>query len=84
MRYQVRFVEDGALPSETEWAFARTKDATFCFVKRSAIDPTTGCCAALTHAWEAWQGAEVEAQLSGLRAFSARHLLELEEPAHAL
>lgn len=68
MKYQVRFVEDSGLPQEVEWAFARTTGETYLFVKQSAIDPTSGRCDALTHAWEAWQAVSVE----------------LEEPAHAL
>lgn len=55
MRYQVRFVDDGALPSTVEWAFARTAGETYLFVKHSAIDAATGRCEALTRAWEAWQ-----------------------------
>lgn len=54
MRYQVRFVDDAALP-EVEWAFARIDGTTYLFVRRSAIDTSTGACDALTRAWEAWQ-----------------------------
>lgn len=58
MRYQVRFVENSSLPSDVQWAFARTLGQTYLFIKWSAIDVTTGRCDALTHAWEAWQCAE--------------------------
>lgn len=54
MRYQVRFVEDAALP-EVEWAFARVDGVTYLFIRQSAIDTHTGECAALTRAWETWQ-----------------------------
>lgn len=55
MRYQVRFVDDGALPEGVDWTFARQAEETFLFVKESAIDATTGECDALTRAWECWQ-----------------------------
>ena len=60
MRYQVRFVPNDSLPTGVEWAFARTSGETFLFVKRSAIDETTGRCDALTRAWAAWQSVEAE------------------------
>lgn len=61
MRYQVRFVEDDALPKEVEWVFARQAGHTYLFVKQSAICETTGRCKALSRAWEVWQDAEAEA-----------------------
>jgi len=60
MRYQVRFVADGTLPSGVEWAFARTLGETYLFVTQSAIDTTTGRCEALCRAWTAWQSIELE------------------------
>lgn len=55
MRYQVRFVDDTALPEGVDWTFARLAGETFLFVKNSAIDTTTGECDALTRAWKCWQ-----------------------------
>lgn len=60
MRYQVRFVDDGSLPIDTEWAIARVSGETYLFVKESAINHATGQCEALTHAWEAWQKMSVQ------------------------
>ncbi len=70
MHHEVRFVEDAALPSEVEFAFVRLTEVTYLFVKRSAIDATTGECLALTRAWEAWQKAEAFAVRRGLRSFA--------------
>lgn len=81
MSYQVRFVQDSGLPEGVEWAFARTSDDTYLFVKQSAIDVSTGRCDALTRAWEAWQCVEVQARLASLSGFAS---VQLEEPAHAL
>jgi hypothetical protein len=72
--YQVRFVEDAALPSEVEFAFVRVADATYLFVKESAIDVTTSECPALARAWETWQKAETYATRNGLRGFLERAL----------
>lgn len=69
MRYQVSFVEDGALPRDVEFTFVRVSGQTFLFIKRSAIDARTGRCDALTRAWGIWQAASS---------------VELEEPAYAL
>lgn len=63
MRYEVRFVEDSQLPSGVEYAFVRLTDQTYLFMKRSAIDVTTGLCAALTRSFNLWQRAQcVEAR----------------------
>lgn len=50
MPYAVQLVEDDALPSDVEWAFARTRARTFLFVKRSAFSERT-----LTDSWCAWE-----------------------------
>jgi hypothetical protein len=55
MRYQVRFIEDASLPDGVEWAFVRTTRETYLFVKESAIDPASGCCDAMTAAWNAYE-----------------------------
>lgn len=70
MQYQVRFVENSALPEANEWAFLRTPVTTYLFVKQSAIDAATGRCDALTRAWEVWQESEALALRRGLRGFA--------------
>lgn len=71
MQYQVRFVDDSALPEGFDWAFARTSRDAVLFVKQSAIDASTGRCDALTRAWEAWQAVEAASVARGLRSFAA-------------
>jgi F0F1-type ATP synthase epsilon subunit len=61
MRYQVRFVSDTALPEGVEYAFARQGNETYLFVKRGAVDVTSGRCDALTRAWERWEDADAAA-----------------------
>lgn len=70
MRYQVRFVENAAMPTDVEWAFARQAEDTFLFVKESAIDVTTGRCDALSRAWQVWQDAEAQSIALGLRSWA--------------
>ena len=67
-RYQVRFVDDTALPEGVAWTFARQAGRTYLFVKESAIDTTTGQCDALTRAWECWQRTGEQPRPSRIRA----------------
>ena len=70
--YQVRFVEEGALPEGTEWAIARQAGRTFLFVKESAVTTSPdGCCDALSRAWKAWQAAEAQSKALTLSSFAA-------------
>lgn len=70
MRYQVRFVSDHALPGDVPWAFAKRTEETYLFVKRSAIDVTTGRCDALSQAWEVWQATEANRSQRGRSGMS--------------
>lgn len=70
MLYQVVFVDDGSLPSGVEFAFVRDAAATYLFVKRSAVDPRTGRCDALSRAWEIWQAEGARSSFSRPRGFA--------------
>lgn len=80
MRYQVRIVDDTALPEGVEWAFARQAGHTYLFVKKSAVAASPGTCDALARAWTCWQQVEGAGpqgeprgarKAGGLRALSA-------------
>ena len=57
--YQVRFVEDSALPEGVDYAFARTLEHTYLFMKRSVVDAVPGGrCDALTRSFNTWEEAQ--------------------------
>lgn len=58
MRYEVRFVEDSALPSEVEFAFVRLDSRTYLFMKESAVRLPPGECTALTRSFNTWERAQ--------------------------
>lgn len=61
MRYQVRFVADESLPTDTTWAFAQQAGQTYLFVRQSAIDWETGQCSALDDACGYWLADQLSA-----------------------
>lgn len=67
MHYQVRFVDDDALPADVRFAFARAADGTYLFVRSSCINRTTGRCDALTQAWRVWQSVQLEQPAGALQ-----------------
>lgn len=59
MRYEVRFVGDSDLPEGVDYAFAKTTDRTYLFMKRSACTVDgTGECEALTRSFNTWEQAQ--------------------------
>lgn len=60
MHYQVRFVEESALPAGVDYAFARTGGRTYLFMKQSAMaDAGPGdVCGALTRSFTTWERAQ--------------------------
>jgi hypothetical protein len=59
MHYEVRFVGDSELPDGVDYAFARTADHTYLFMKRSAVDACPGGeCEALTRSFTTWERAQ--------------------------
>jgi hypothetical protein len=51
--YQVRFIDDDALPTETDWAIVSRGNVSQFFVKRSRVTPDV-----LAEAWAAWEDRE--------------------------
>jgi hypothetical protein len=59
MHYRVMFVGDSDLPEGVDYAFARTTDQTYLFVKRSAVNAAApGCCDALSRSFATWERAQ--------------------------
>lgn len=57
--YQVLFVEDSQLPEGVDFAFARTLEHTYLFMKRSVVDASPGGrCDALTRSFNTWEQAQ--------------------------
>jgi len=55
MHYEVQVVEDHQLPAGTGWAFVRSGDDQFMFIKRSLMTAGAVVLAeALSNAWRAW------------------------------
>jgi hypothetical protein len=53
MPYQVRVVENTAIPADHDWIFATQRGKTYLFIKESVITP--GPCVALARAREVWE-----------------------------